>query len=73
MFLLEPGQRSELVTAAGEAALTVIEGRPILRLAGRFVNLQPGDHVSVEAGSAYELISPGESGSRFVVTERAER
>jgi quercetin dioxygenase-like cupin family protein len=73
MFLLEPGQRSELVTAAGEAALTVIEGRPILRLAGRFVNLQPGDHVSVEAGSEYELISPGESGSRFVVTERVER
>ena len=69
MFLLDPGQRTDPATAGGEAALTVIEGRPIMRLAGRFGHLQPGDYVRIDAGSEYELISPGEAGTRFVVTE----
>lgn len=73
MFLLEPGQRTEPVTVEGEAALTVLEGRPILNMAGRFVHLQPGDYVCIHAGSTYELISPGEAGARFVVTECARR
>ena len=69
MHLLGAGQRSEPVAPAGEAALSIIAGRPILRMAGRFLSLQPGDYVSIEPGCVYELISPGEAESRYVVTE----
>ncbi|MFT5684423.1 MAG: quercetin dioxygenase-like cupin family protein [Myxococcota bacterium] len=69
LYWLDAGERTGPMTPSGEAACTVLEGNPILSMAGHFHSLHPGDYVTIVPGGDIELISPGEAESRFMITE----
>lgn len=69
LYWLDAGKRTGPMTPSGESSLTVLEGNPILSMAGQYHTLHPGDYVAIVSGGDIELISPGEAESRFMITE----